>query len=144
MVQNGNQVHVPVLDTVETKNDDAIDSNVSSETGTIITLAKEQNLNLNFEVRIVSNDASSDPKKGGYATENITVSKFTQYRRRTIVVSDEKYENDYDNSRSIGLFLMQWNVSHLELGHIQDPCIFHLKERNIQKMVMLIMKIMGY
>ena len=39
-IQNGNQVHVLVLDAMETTNDDSIDSNMSNETGEIIVTAK--------------------------------------------------------------------------------------------------------
>ena len=39
-IQNGNQVHVLVLDAMETTNDDSIDSNMSNKTGEIIVTAK--------------------------------------------------------------------------------------------------------
>ena len=39
--RNGNQAHMPVLDTMEKKSDDVFDSNVSNKTGSIIALEKQ-------------------------------------------------------------------------------------------------------
>ena len=87
--RNDNQAHMPVLDTTETVNDDVVDSDsdVSSKTGTIVAPGKEQEFIPNFESRSVSNDASSDPARAGYAAENIAVGEHAQCARRTAAMS---------------------------------------------------------